>query len=353
MIAPAPHGTPGDTFPGELARKYDLGSHSIPVAGRTFRLLAVRDTNRLVDAIDPKTFAADERLPYWAELWTSAIALAEWCLGARWEPGARVLELGCGLGLAGIAAAAAGAHVTMTDYEDDALRFARCNAEANLSPEVVRDRLRFAHLDWRNPPLDAAYDVILGADIVYERRSFLPLLDLFDRVLTPSRSRSSIFDPRSSIGASPSVGRDMCPDPREPDDAVALQAPDRSRNKNSPKGPSRAGLGIPNSEFSASQLPVVVLTEPDRSVGREFFHGARLAGFDVTTGNSVVYWQGRAAGIVRAELRRGATLRDPERARQRASKGEAEGALSEPDKTIRSFSPERGRKAESKGESSR
>ncbi|HEX9006294.1 MAG TPA: methyltransferase domain-containing protein [Bacteroidota bacterium] len=260
-MATALHSGPGDPVPGELARTYDLVAHSVPVAGRTFRLLAVRDTNRLVDGIDPKTFAADERLPYWAELWTASIALAEWCLGTRWEPAARVLELGCGLGLAGIAAAAAGAHVTMTDYDDDALRFARCNAGANLPPDVVRDHLRFAHLDWRNPPLDTTYDVILGADIVYERRFFLPLLTLFDRLLNPSHSRSS-------TGPLRSVGRDMCPD-----------------------------LG--------RQGGCVVLTEPDRSVGKEFFHGAKLAGFDVTTQNSVVYWQGRAAGIVRAELRRG------------------------------------------------
>ena len=243
MIASAPYGGPGETLREDLARRYDLVSHSITVAAKTFSLLAVRDTNRLVDAIDPAAFAADERLPYWAELWTSAIALAEWCLQTRWEPDTSVLELGCGLGLVGIAAAAAGACVTMTDYEEDALRFARCNAEANLPAEIVRDRVRFAHLDWRNPPLDTTYDIILGADIVYERRFFLPLLSLFDRLLSPD---------------------------------------------------------------SGKQSSLVVLTEPDRTVGREFFRGAGLAGFHLTTHNSVIYRHGRAAGIVRAELRRGA-----------------------------------------------
>lgn len=303
MIASAPYAGPGETLREDLARRYDLVSHSITVAAKTFSLLAVRDTNRLVDAIDPAAFAADERLPYWAELWTSAIALAEWCLQTPWEPDTRVLELGCGLGLVGIAAAAAGAHVTMTDYEEDALRFARCNAEANLPAEIVRDHLRFAHLDWRNPPLDTTYDVILGADIVYERRFFLPLLNLFNQLLIP-------------------VGRVARPVPGKPDDALAFRLPEFQH--------------IQNSEFSASQLHgLVVLTEPDRTVGREFFRGAGLAGFHLTTHNSVIYRHGRAAGIVRAELRRSVAQRDAEGARKGDSKGDAEGTLRERDSATR------------------
>ncbi len=316
MTASAPHAGPAEALAEELARRYDLLAHTVPVGAQTFSLLTVRDTNRLVDAIDPEAFAADERLPYWGELWTSAIALAEWCLRTPWEPGASVLELGCGLGLVGIAAAGAGAHVTMTDYEEDALRFARCNAARNLPAEVVRERLCFTLLDWRTPPLGKTYDVILGADIVYERRFFLPLLSLFDRLLAPTHSRSSIglwpSGSRASAATPSEVeggarqgdskGEAGKPNqrgatPAKPNDAVALHEPDDPRIQNS-------GLRVQNSEFSASRLPVVVLTEPDRSVGREFFREARRAGFEVATHNSVIYRNGRAAGIVRAELRR-------------------------------------------------
>ncbi len=182
-----------------LPPAYDVATETIRAGGRSFSMLVVRDTNRLLDAIDPAAFARDERLPYWAEVWTSAVALAEWCLGRHWPPGTQVLELGCGLGLAGLAAAAAGADVTMTDYEEDALRFARSNAERNLPGSVLRSRLRFQVMDWRAPSLDRHYNVILGADIVYERRIFSPLLGLMELALAPGGS-AVLTDPDRSAG---------------------------------------------------------------------------------------------------------------------------------------------------------
>ena len=52
------------------------------------------------DLIDEDEYARDERLPYWAELWPSAHVLAGGAGGPR-SPGARVVELGCGVGLPG------------------------------------------------------------------------------------------------------------------------------------------------------------------------------------------------------------------------------------------------------------
>ncbi len=67
------------------------------------------------------TFAEDERLPYWAELWPSAIGLAHYLDRDVSLRGKHVLELGCGLGLLGVIAARDGARVLCTDYEPDAL----------------------------------------------------------------------------------------------------------------------------------------------------------------------------------------------------------------------------------------
>jgi len=116
--------------------------------------------------IDEDAFSVDEFLPYWAELWPSAHALAAALPDVS---GLRVVELGCGLGLPSLVAAARGAEVTATDWAADAIELLRENAERNgLS---LRAELR----DWREP-WDERFDLALAADVLYEQRNVEPLL---------------------------------------------------------------------------------------------------------------------------------------------------------------------------------
>ena len=75
-------------------------------------------------------FEKEEFLPYWAELWSSGVALAHDVAG-RSLRGASVVELGCGLGLPSIAAALAGGRVLATDWSADAVRATAANAALN------------------------------------------------------------------------------------------------------------------------------------------------------------------------------------------------------------------------------
>jgi predicted nicotinamide N-methyase len=116
--------------------------------------------------IDEKAFARDEFLPYWAELWPASLALAGALPDVR---GLRVVELGCGLGLVSLVAAAKGAAVTATDWSGDAIGLLRENAARN--GVAVRAEAR----DWR-VPWEERYDLALAADVLYERRNVDPLL---------------------------------------------------------------------------------------------------------------------------------------------------------------------------------
>lgn len=175
--------------------RYQCCEEDLTVAGLRFSLLRVADSNVLLESIDPAAFLEDERLPYWSELWASSVALAEWSLTASRLRGKLVLELGCGLGLAGIAAARAGATVLLTDYEEDALLFARYNALRN-APESTPD----VHLfDWRQPRISGKFDLVVGADILYERHHFLPLLEAFRILLAPG-GVAVLTDPDRSTG---------------------------------------------------------------------------------------------------------------------------------------------------------
>jgi predicted nicotinamide N-methyase len=123
--------------------------------------------------LDEDAFANDEFLPYWAELWPAASALAE-ALPADLH-GVRVVELGCGLGVPSLVAARRGADVVATDWAADAIDLLQTNAERNGIS------LRTKVWDWREP-WDAQFDLALAADVLYELRNVDPVVDALRRL---------------------------------------------------------------------------------------------------------------------------------------------------------------------------
>src|SRR4029077_9470883 len=119
-----------------------LFSERIRVGGIELSLLRPAAPDEL---IDEEAFAHDEFLPYWAELWPAATALAESLPDVQ---GLRVIELGCGLGVPSLVAAARGGHVTATDWAADAVELLRENAERNGLILAVEQ------WDWRDPRVD-------------------------------------------------------------------------------------------------------------------------------------------------------------------------------------------------------
>jgi predicted nicotinamide N-methyase len=150
----------------------DLVEETVALGGgRELCVLRPRDTEAL---LDEHAFEADEFLPYWAELWPSGVALAK-AIAARSLRGARVVELGCGLGLPSLAAALGGGRVLATDWSGVALDLLADNAERNGA------RLRTAVVDWRAPGElleQAPFDLVLAADVLYEDRNLEPLAEL-------------------------------------------------------------------------------------------------------------------------------------------------------------------------------
>jgi predicted nicotinamide N-methyase len=139
---------------------------------RGFRLLRPRDAESLISEAE---FERDEFLPYWAELWPSALALAD-VVSARDVSDLTVLELGCGLGLPSLVAARGGARVLATDWADDALVLLGVNAMRNgLAVETRR-------FDWREPGELGTFELVLAADVLYERRYVDVLAGLLPRL---------------------------------------------------------------------------------------------------------------------------------------------------------------------------
>ncbi len=150
--------------------------------------------DKLIQKGDNHPDVVDERIPYWAELWASAVAMSAYLAENQHlinlfptESGFRsstvsVTEIGCGLGLPSIIAGKLGAEVCLTDYDDDALAFAKMNWKQNLPHK----KARFEHLDWRNPHPFLSADLLLASDVAYEKRAFAPLLNTFNTLLKPN-----------------------------------------------------------------------------------------------------------------------------------------------------------------------
>src|SRR5262249_48358442 len=103
-------------------------------------------------------FAEGEYVPYWTDLWPASRMLAKAVLREPWPPGIEVLEVGCGLGLPGVAALARGLRVIFSDYDLAALEFAARNARLNKL-----EQFRVLRLDWHAPPEDLRVPVVLAS----------------------------------------------------------------------------------------------------------------------------------------------------------------------------------------------
>ena len=151
------------------------------VEDRTFVIARPSESDRLLDHPSVRSaFATDEYMPYWADLWPAARMLAKAILRETWPPGLHALEVGCGLGLPGITALAMGLRVTFSDYDATALRFAADNARANGFHSF--DTLQ---MDWRYPPENVQFPLILASDLIYEMRNVAPLVALIQKMLEP------------------------------------------------------------------------------------------------------------------------------------------------------------------------
>lgn len=173
--------------------RFNVVEDRVAVGSASFLLAHPRDAEVLISEED---FARDERLPYWADLWPSAFALGE-CLLTGVTPldGRRAIELGCGVGLVACCAVRAGFDLTVTDYYDEAIAFTAANVYANTGKRVTA-----CHLDWRAIPKDLGrFDLVLAADVLYER-SYGPLVaQVVERLLAPD-GRAWIADP-GRVGA--------------------------------------------------------------------------------------------------------------------------------------------------------
>ncbi|TIN72980.1 MAG: methyltransferase [Mesorhizobium sp.] len=130
---------------------------------------------------DDDTFEADEpepQPPYWAYVWAGGVVLARHIMDhPQTVAGRRVLDLGAGSGLVGIAAAKAGAReVIAAEIDRNGVAAIGLNAAANDIEITIVDK----DITTAPPP---PVDLVLAGDVFYGREVALRFIPFLDRCL--------------------------------------------------------------------------------------------------------------------------------------------------------------------------
>ena len=131
--------------------------------------------------------------PFFGMLWPSGVLLAD--LLSREPLGAgRILELGCGLGMASLVINARGGDILATDYHPRAEAFLHDNSQRNALADTP-----FQRLDWRVPDPDlGVFDLIIGSDLLYEPDHPVLLSEFLARH-SDATTRIIIVDPKRRL----------------------------------------------------------------------------------------------------------------------------------------------------------
>ncbi|MDD5717668.1 MAG: methyltransferase domain-containing protein [Sulfuricurvum sp.] len=138
----------------------------------------LRDTQQYhdTDNMAEKLGISSASWPLFGVIWDSSKILAH--LMSDFDiAGKRILEVGCGIGLASLVLNQRSADITATDYHPEAERFMDENVRINNDRHIP-----FIRAGWEdvNDTL-GEFDLIIGSDLLYERDHAALLADFIDR----------------------------------------------------------------------------------------------------------------------------------------------------------------------------
>ena len=159
----------------EFHKTYETETTDIVVSGHKFSLFLPKYLYRF---LNPHDILHD--FPLWAKIWRASWVLSSYLADRPSDANKRILEVGGGIGLVSIVAATFGHQMTLSEYNPDALNFARANAHCNNCPD-----LPIIQLDWYHPQLKTQFDQIVGSEVAYRESHLEALLKLFKSNIKP------------------------------------------------------------------------------------------------------------------------------------------------------------------------
>lgn len=142
-----------------VLRRFPLRRRDVDARGGRLRIVAPESSQALLLGGWPP-----HEVPHWADIWAASVALARHLSKGPSLAGRTVVDLGCGVGVAGVAAGLRGARVVFADVDPNAVAFAAFNAGRNgLADYEARV------FDWHRDRLPPC-DLLLLCDVAYEYR---------------------------------------------------------------------------------------------------------------------------------------------------------------------------------------
>ena len=149
-----------------------------PIGGHRYRLRVLSDTQQFADpdGHGERMGISSAQWSLFGQLWPAGRLLAQ--AVNRWDiDGKRILELGCGIGLASLVLQRRGANVIASDNHPLAEVFLAYNAALNHLPA-----LNYRQVNWHQSlPNLGQFDLIVASDVLYERGQAEVLNDVVQR----------------------------------------------------------------------------------------------------------------------------------------------------------------------------
>ncbi len=178
---------------------YSTRNALVFIGGHSYRLRVLSDKQQFSDpdGHGARLGISSAQWSLFGQLWPAARLLAQ--AMQRFDvAGKRVLELGCGIGLASLVLQQRGADVVASDMHPLAEPFLAYNAALNALPA-----LHYRQLRWDVPlPTLGRFDLIIASDVLYETNHAALLAGVIDRhaqpdaevlVTDPGRGNSARF----------------------------------------------------------------------------------------------------------------------------------------------------------------
>lgn len=157
---------------------YSTRNLSLTIGDDVWRLRVLRDLQQFADpdGHGERLGISAAQWSLFGQLWPAGQLLAQ-AMNRLDLDGQRILEIGCGLGLASLVLQRRGADVVASDIHPLAEPFLAYNSALNELPSV-----HYRQLSWDVPlPSLGQFDLIIGSDVLYERGHAELLIEVIER----------------------------------------------------------------------------------------------------------------------------------------------------------------------------
>ncbi len=163
-----------------------LRYQTIEVQDLDVHLKSLRDRQQFNDdqGLAKQAGVSPSSWPLFGVVWESGVVLAQ-LMHAFDIAGKRILEVGCGLGLSSLVLNQRQADITATDYNPEAGAFLLANVELNGGPEIPFFCQDWAQMERNLERQLGRFDLIIGADLLYEPDHVTLLSAFIDRHAQP------------------------------------------------------------------------------------------------------------------------------------------------------------------------